>query len=338
MNSDLVQYRKKQKQKYDNFKNNQERERMINFLKNMNFSHNISEKIIDTNLIIIIQQFFRKYRLNDKICINLQDIIDYNSNDVIKFSHGYNIYGYHYLYLKNYFAEFGFKNPYNGILLQLYSQKRINDLIRKKNKYIFTSQSDYYHFESISYNKFWDAAQIFDFFENRGINNLKVPENIFNDMLDLPPSIYAVEIISENNINKSFATFDDFPSEEEIKLPLGIYNQLKIVPNENTNFKMKIIEPPKGLKITIRCMITNDKLLQDIKGKLTSEFNKHKILSKNQVIIVESDINYGMIPFRIEELEPSNVINIINVDLQIDFLESLPYNDPVEALLIELNK
>ena len=85
-------------------------------------------------------------------------------------------------------------------------------------------------------------------------------------------------------------------------------------------------------------MITNDKLLDDVKGKLTSEIGKHKILSKNQIIIVESDINYGMIPFRIEELEPSNVIAISDVDIEVDFLDSLPYEDPMEALLIELNK
>ena len=85
-------------------------------------------------------------------------------------------------------------------------------------------------------------------------------------------------------------------------------------------------------------MISKDKLLDDMKGKLTSEINKHRVLSLGQIIIVESDVNYGMIPFRIEELEPSNVIAIANVDIEVDFLESLPYEDPMEALLIELNK
>ena len=45
-----------------------------------------------------------------------------------------------------------------------------------------------------------------------------------------------------------------------------------------------------------------------------------------------------MIPFRVEVLEPSNIIDITDIDINVDFLESLPYEDAMEALLIELNK
>ena len=45
-----------------------------------------------------------------------------------------------------------------------------------------------------------------------------------------------------------------------------------------------------------------------------------------------------MIPFRVEYLEPSNVISIADVEIEVDFLDSLPYEDPMESLLIELNK
>ena len=175
-------------------------------------------------------------------------------------------------------------------------------------------------------------------FECRGTNTVEVPENIFNQMLELPPSLYAIEIIADSCAYRSYATFDNFPSQSDVQLSLGIYQQLKMRPKDISSLKMRIIEPPKGTEVKIRCMITKDNLLNDIKGKLTEEINKHKVLSLNQIIIVESDINYGMIPFRIEHLEPSNVISIANVDIKVDFLDSLPYEDPMESLLIEVNK
>ena len=219
-------------------------------------------------------------------------------------------------------------------------QETYNLIFTASNKYNYNTQSEYYQINTINFNisNCWDPAEIYSLFETRGINSINVPENIFNKMLELKPSLYAIEIISENNYNRSYASFDNFPSQNIPQMPIGVYHQLKIMPKDCESFKIKIIEPPKGKKIKLRCMITNDKLLKDIKGKLTSEIGKHKILSKNQIIIVESDINYGMIPFIIEELEPSNVISICNVDIEVDFLDSLPYQEPMEALLIELNK
>ncbi len=334
----LAEYRERHRKKFAELKAKEERETNKKLLSEIGIDN--GDFILDSKFIERIQTFFRKYRFEDKICINLQNFIDCDQDDIIKFRHGFHVYGFHYMHLDYHFNDVGYSNPFNNIPLELYQITRINCILKNKNKNKFISHSEYHEFNTVNFNisDCWNPAEIYGLFESRGINSVEVPENVFNEMLELDPSLYAVEILSENNNNRSYAAFDNFPSQNNVQMPIGIYSQLKIMPKDCESFKMKIIEPPKGEKIKLRCMITNDKLLEDVKGKLTSEIGKHKILSKNQIIIVESDINYGMIPFRIEELEPSNVIAISDVDIEVDFLDSLPYEDPMEALLIELNK
>lgn len=336
----LEEYRKVQQLKYKKYQIKKDNESKKKILIDIGYSDDICNIIFEKNYINKIQSFFRKYKYNDKLCFNLQDIIDYNESDIIRFRHGYKVYGFHYLDIIKHFDEFGYSNPLTKIPLELYHLRRINTLIKKINKYLYTKHSKYYDFQTVSFNQSesWNPAEIYGLFESRGKNSVEVPENIFNDMLKLPPSLYAVEIICNNNARRSYAAFDNFPSQGDVQLPLGVYQQLNVLPKNTSDFKMRIIEPPKGKEIKIRCMITREDLLNDIKGKLTQEINKHKILSLNQIIVVESDINYGMIPFRIESLEPSNVINIADVDIKVDFLESLSYENSMEALLIELNR
>lgn len=334
----LAEYRARHQRRLAELKAKEKREEEKKLLDDIGITN--SDFILDSKFIDQIQKFFRKYRFEDKICINLHNFINYDQKDIIKFRHGLYVYGFHYMQLDYHFNNVGYSNPYNEYPLELYQIRRINSILRKKNKNRFISHSEFHNFNTVNFNQSdcWNPAEIYGLFESRGINSVEVPENVFNEMLELDPSLYAVEIITENNHNRSYAAFDNFPSQSSVQMPIGIYSQLKIMPKDCDSFKMRIIEPPKGERIKLRCMITNDQLLEDVKGKLTSEIEKHKILSKNQIIIVESDINYGMIPFRIEELEPSNVIGISDVDIEVDFLDSLPYEDPMEALLIELNK
>jgi hypothetical protein len=336
----LIEYRKAQKRKYEEQKTKKQNEIQKKLLLDIGYEDKIIDIIIENKYVDIIQKFFRKFRFNDKLISNLQNIIDYKEEDIIKFRHGFKVYGFHYLDMISHFENYGYFNPINEISLDLYHIRRINSKIKKLNKYIFTTHSQYEDFQATSFNlsDSWNSGEIYNLLESRGINTVKVSEEIFNSMLELPPSIYAVEIICKDNPRRSYAMLDSFPSQDIVNLPIGIYQQLKVYPKDVSDFKMRIIEPMKGTKIGIRCMITRDNLLSDIKGKLTSEINKHKILSLNQIIIVESDVNYGMIPFRVEVLEPSNVIDITDIDINVDFLESLPYEDVMEALIIELNK
>ena len=67
------------------------------------------------------------------------------------------------------------------------------------------------------------------------------------------------------------------------------------------------------------------------------ELTKHKIISLNQIIGVESDINHSIIPFLVTECVPSNVINITNIDLEIDFETCFNYDNPIESLIMYFN-
>ena len=72
--------------------------------------------IIDNKIIEKIQKWFRVYRLSDKKCCNLEDIIDYSKSDIIKLRINSKIYGYHYLALDKHFningyTDIKFNNP-----------------------------------------------------------------------------------------------------------------------------------------------------------------------------------------------------------------------------------
>ena len=45
-----------------------------------------------------------------------------------------------------------------------------------------------------------------------------------------------------------------------------------------------------------------------------------------------------MIPFKVENIEPSHVVDTTNVDVEVDFLPSLDYDEPITSLIIALNK
>ena len=77
-----------------------------------------------------------------------------------------------------------------------------------------------------------------------------------------------------------------------------------------------------------------DDLFQDIKNQLTIELTKHKIISLNQIICVETDIDHSVIPFLVTELLPNNIIDITDIDLEIDFDECFNNDNVIESLFL----
>ena len=300
------------------------------------------KKIINFRVIERIQYFFRKYKFSDKLCTNLHEIIDINPNDIIKVRIDNDIFGYHYLTLDVHFNIDGYCDIKTKTSLDAYTIRRIIKCIKRKSKYKYTSLSNYNRINGYyeSNNIDFDLSDILNLFESRGINKLKVTNDMYEEWLQNDDGdVYALELITNDsmNFNRSYAIFDDSPSmEDDIKLSLNIFAQLKAKTNTN-NFYYKLIKPLKGKRIKLKCLVNPSELFNDIKKQLTLDIEKHKILSLNQIICVESDKSHEIIPFVITEIFPSNVIDVTNIDLEIDFDECLQYDDPVSAVLMYLH-
>ena len=95
--NELKELRLIQKNKYLNFKKEEEKTNNIALLKIHNLNNDKINFILENKFIEKIQKFFRKYTLHDKVCNN--NINDINKNDIIKIRVNDKIYGYHYLQL-----------------------------------------------------------------------------------------------------------------------------------------------------------------------------------------------------------------------------------------------
>ena len=66
----IEEYRKAQQLKYERYQNKIIYEKSKKILLDIGYNDNICVLILENNLVKKIQDFFRKYRLLDKICFN----------------------------------------------------------------------------------------------------------------------------------------------------------------------------------------------------------------------------------------------------------------------------
>lgn len=344
MNNQLASLRELQRKKYEAHKRREKINLYSNILKD--FTKDQIENVIDNEFIEKIQRFIRKYRLSDKKCSNIEYLFDCVPTDIIKNRSNGQVYGYHYLTWEKHFDIRGYSDIKTDKPLNLQNIQRINKLIKQKTKFKYQKMNNFKDYNCIysgNYSNCWEFADMFTILEDRGMQKISVPQSLFTEMLSYDPSVYALEIVTNDsvNINKSYCMFNDFPLEDAdeeniLTLPIGTYQQLKVSPNHN-EFKMRVIKPISGQRIKIKCFINSDEVFTDIKHQLTIELTKHKIISLNQIIAVESDVDHSIIPFLVTECAPSNVINITNIDLEIDFDPCFDFENPVESLFMYFN-
>ena len=337
--SQLLDLRKSQHHKFLIYKNKEKLKYTLLILPDydkLSLKYIINFKIIEK-----IQSFYRKKRLSDKHCSNFHKLFEYDPMMIIKIRINNQVYGYHYLSFDTHFNIKGYSDIETNTPLDIYKIRKINKFIKENNKYNYQRITNYKTFNGYyeNNNQQFDFEDVLNLLESRGINRLSVTNEMYDEWLTLDPAVYAIEIITDDpyNINRSYCLFNDEPTiDEDIKLPLGVYNQLKIN-TDVSSFHYKIIKPLKGERIKLKCLINPTELFDNIKTQLTNDITKHKILSLNQIICIETDKDHIIVPFIITEVYPSNIIDVTNIDLEIDFDECFTFDDPVSSLLIYLN-
>lgn len=296
-------------------------------------------EIINNNYINKIELFYKRYNLNDKELNNCDDCDD---KDIIRVREKEEINGYNYLRMSKNFDLNGFMSIKYRDRIDIFNVRRINKFIKERSNNRYLSKRRYYNYEGFvnNFNGNWNMENIIEILENRGLQKLAVPKTIFDMLLDEEPGVYAIEIITNDllNLNRSYCIVDDFPCEDEelLNIPLEVCNQLKLK-EEFNNFSIRLVRPKKGERVKLKCLINREDVFNDIKFQMTEEISKLSILSLNQIISIRSDKEDIYVPFLVKELSPSNVIDITNIDLEIDFDICDDYENPLDSLFIYSN-
>lgn len=296
-------------------------------------------EIINNNYINKIELFYKRYNLNDKELNNCDDCDD---KDIIRVREKEEINGYNYLRMSKNFDLNGFTSIKYRDRIDIFNVRRINKFIKERSNNRYLSKRRYYNYEGFvnNFNGNWNMENIIEILENRGLQKLAVPKTIFDMLLEEEPGVYAIEIITNDllNLNRSYCIVDDFPCEDEelLNIPLEVCNQLKLK-EEFNNFSIRLVKPKKGERVKLKCLINREDVFNDIKFQMTEEISKLSILSLNQIISIRSDKEDIYVPFLVKELSPSNVIDITNIDLEIDFDICDDYENPLDSLFIYSN-
>jgi hypothetical protein len=296
-------------------------------------------EIINNNYINKIELFYKRYNLNDKELNNCDDCDD---KDIIRIREKEEINGYNYLRMSKNFDLNGFMSIKYRDRIDIFNVRRINKFIKERSNNRYLSKRRYYNYEGFvnNFNGNWNMENIIEILENRGLQKLAVPKTIFDMLLEEEPGVYAIEIITNDllNLNRSYCIVDDFPCEDEelLNIPLEVCNQLKLK-EEFNNFSIRLVRPKKGERVKLKCLINREDVFNDIKFQMTEEISKLSILSLNQIISIRSDKEDIYVPFLVKELSPSNVIDITNIDLEIDFDICDDYENPLDSLFIYSN-
>ena len=332
----MENYKNIQKQKYLIYKLNKKKEKYKSVLQT--YSDDEIDIIIHNDYINKIELFYKRYNLNDKE-LNYCDSCE--EKDILRIKERNEINGYNYLKILKNFDLNGFKNIKFQDMIDIFNVRRMNKFIKNKSNYKYIDKKKFYNYDGIinNFNGNWNINNFLQILENKGLQKISVPKIIFDMLLEQDPGVYAIEIITNDliNLNRSYCIINDFPSDQDIlDIPLEVCNQLKLK-SEFDNFNIRLVKPKKGERVKLKCLINRDDIFNDIKVQMTEEISKLSILSLNQIISIKSDKEDLYVPFLVKELSPSNVIDITNIDLEIDFDICEDYENPLDSLFIYSN-
>lgn len=162
-------------------------------------------------------------------------------------------------------------------------------------------------------------------------NKLLLPSSVLYQINNLDNIEYPLffKITNKNNDFGRVCSVHEFTSPPGvIHVPYYIMNELGI--EEGSKIKLELVIPIKGSYIKLRPHSTDFINLQNPKAVL------EKILSRDYSVITEGHtiaLNYKELKrifyIDIVETKPSNIIQIINTDVNVDFDKPLDYVEPI---------
>ena len=164
-------------------------------------------------------------------------------------------------------------------------------------------------------------------------DEIYIESNFISNNIDLFGEIITLNlrnIENNNNIICLVSKFINNNYDDKIYVPNNIMKKLNLM--RNSIVELSIVNIKKGKYIKLKPYKSDFYNIDDPKLRLENELKKHKILRKDQIIIINDEKT--IYNFLIIELKDDNdinidIANILNVDINVDFDIAMDYVEPI---------
>jgi len=161
-------------------------------------------------------------------------------------------------------------------------------------------------------------------------NKIILPINYINNYTNLFDNSNHLNFILQNNDKKLIVGLLEFSDVDIIYVPKWIQDFFNINDGDFLDIKYYNDTIEKGKKCIIQAQDVNFLKLQDPCKVLESVFNNFTVIFKEQIINFYFDkVEYSI---KIVNIEPTDFVDIIDVDLNIDFIEPVGYQEYLNSI------
>lgn len=156
-------------------------------------------------------------------------------------------------------------------------------------------------------------------------NKIILPITYINNYTNMYENSNHLNFVLQNDNKKLIVGLLEFSDIDIIYVPKWIQDYFNITDGDYLDiiYNSEIVE--KGTKCIIQAQDVDFLKIQDPCKVLENVFNNYTVIFKDQMIFFNfNDIEYSI---KIINIEPGDIVDIIDVDLNIDFIEPVGYQE-----------
>lgn len=161
-------------------------------------------------------------------------------------------------------------------------------------------------------------------------NKIVLPLSIMSDISEKFDQMnYIIFKLKKLDFEEVYVSILNFTDENVIYVPKWIQTHFDIQDGDDL-FLMVSDSLPKGLSIKIQAQSVEFLKIQDPCTVLEKVINNYTVLYKNQIVSFDfENVNYEI---KITECQPSDHIDVVDIDLNIEFDEPVGYHEYLEKI------
>lgn len=156
-------------------------------------------------------------------------------------------------------------------------------------------------------------------------NKIVIPISFFQNYTDRYEHCNDLKFILNNGDKQLIVGIYEFCENDLIYIPKWMQQHFNIQDGDKIKIKYQHENIEKGSKCVIQAQDVNFLNIKDPCKVLEKIFNNYTVIYKDQMIeFYDENVNYKI---KIVETIPHNIIDIIDIDLNIDFVEPIGYQE-----------
>lgn len=166
-------------------------------------------------------------------------------------------------------------------------------------------------------------------------NKIILPITYVNNYTNLYDDSNHINFVLKKNDKKVMVGLLEFSDIDIIYVPKWIQEFFNISDGDDLEILYEPTLIEKGSKCIIQSQDVNFLKIKDPCKVLENVFNNYTVIFKDQIINFEFDtVQYCI---KIIRLEPNDIVDIVDVDLNIDFIEPVGYKEYLKSIEREKN-